>query len=279
MPYPVVLSHVQAKPLLDARQNDQPTATTSTDLGLTTVEVQIEAGGVILPDGEQLAWSQIEEIAGSETGSFMLQEGSPEKIQTFSDVTNRPCSLYPTVGAPTLLLAGFPMHRVKDTDPYRDTQSKIKAVAPVVGRVLDTTTGLGYTAIQASDTADEVIELDPAVLEIARLNPWSRALFNRPNITQMVGDSFEVIETFEDHTFTRIIHDPPTFSLAGELYSEAFYGQLFRVLKRGGRMFHYIGDLDSQHGRRVSKGAIQRLKVVGFRVRPYPRAFGVVAYK
>jgi hypothetical protein len=83
-----------------------------------------------------------------------------------------------------------------------------------------------------------------------------------------------------DRAFSRIIHDPPTVSLAGELYSGAFYRQLFRVLSQGGRLFHYMGDLDSNLGGRVAKGAIRRLRDAGFaRVRPYPRAFGVVAYK
>jgi predicted methyltransferase len=158
----------------------------------------------------------------------------------------------------------------------------MKAVAPLVGRVLDTTTGLGYTAIEASKTASEVItvELDPAVLEIARLNPWSRALFDSPNITQLVGDSAEVVHEFHDGYFTRVIHDPPTFSLAGELYSQAFYRQLYRVLKRGGRLFHYIGDLDSKLGSRVMKGAVRRLQDAGFQtVRRVPAAFGLAAYK
>jgi predicted methyltransferase len=174
------------------------------------------------------------------------------------------------------------MHRIKGTDPYKDTLSKIKAVSPIIGRVLDTTTGLGYTAIEASKTADEVItvELDPAVLEIARRNPWSRALFGNPKITQKIGDSFDVIEEFEGGFFTRIIHDPPTFSLAGDLYSEEFYRQLFRVLRRSGRLFHYIGDLDSQHGSRVVKGALRRLEAAGFKnARRYPQAFGLIAYK
>ena len=87
------------------------------------------------------------------------------------------------------------------------------------------------------------------------------------------------IEAFEDRAFDRIIHDPPTFSLAGELYSAQFYGQLRRVLKRKGRLFHYIGDLESRSGRNVVKGAVGRLKEAGFaRVVRRPAAYGVVAY-
>ena len=85
----------------------------------------------------------------------------------------RAYSLMPTEGAPTLLVWGIPMHRIKGTNPQRDTLTKIQAIAPVAGRVLDTCTGLGYTAIEAARTAEQVvtIELDPTVLEVARLQP------------------------------------------------------------------------------------------------------------
>lgn len=278
----LVLSHVQAAQLLNAHQGGQSTLSISPDLGLTQIEVTLQPEQVVFPDGRQLSWPGIEEIAANKNACFVVRENGLERVQRFSSETNRYCSLMPTDLAPTLLIAGFPMHRIKDTDPYHDTLSKIKAIKPIVGQVLDTTTGLGYTAIEASRTAEHVItiELDPAVLEIARLNPWSQQLFDNSKITQLVGDSYEVIEKLSDRAFSRIIHDPPTFSLAGELYSGAFYQQLFRVLTRGGQLFHYIGDLNSSLGQRVAKGTVQRLRDSGFeKVRPYPPAFGLIAYK
>jgi predicted methyltransferase len=277
-----VLSHIQAARLLDARGAGQPTAAVSLDLGLTETEAVLEPDGVTLPGGGHLSWPDVEEIAAHENACFALREDGLQRIQSFSAVTNRFCSLMPTGSAPTLLVAGFPMHRIKDTDPHHDTLSKIRALEPISGHVLDTTTGLGYTAIEASRKADHVttIELDPAVLEVARLNPWSQRLFDNPKITQLVGNAAELIQTMEDEAFSRIIHDPPTLSLAGELYSGAFYRQLVRVLARGGRLFHYLGDPHSTLGKRVAKGAVRRLREAGFaRVRPCPEAFGVVAYR
>ena len=68
--------------------------------------------------------------------------------------------------------------------------------------------------------------------------------------------------------------------VSGHLYSRDFYSEMHRVLKPGGKVFHYIGDPDSKSGRRVTAGSIQRLKQVGFKqVNRAPRAFGVVAYK
>jgi hypothetical protein len=150
--------------------------------------------------------------------------------------------------------------------------------------VLDTCTGLGYTAIEASKHPNvahvTTIELDPAALQICRDNPWSQALFDNPKITQVVGDSFDEIVSFPDSAFSRIIHDPPYFSLAGDLYSLEFYQQACRVLTRNGRLFHYIGDPESKSGRSATAGVIRRLEQAGFRrVDRAPRAFGVVASK
>jgi predicted methyltransferase len=211
----------------------------------------------------------------------VIADGAARKIQFFSEATNQLYSLMPTGGAPTMLISGIPMHRFKGTEPHADTLEKVKAIAPVVGRVLDTATGLGYTAIEAAKTAEHVttIELEPMALEVARHNPWSRALFDHPRITQIIGDSFEQVREFPHHTFARIMHDPPMFTLAGDLYSGEFYAELYRVLESGGRLFHYIGDLESKSGRVVARGAMRRLHAAGFRVTPRPAAFGLVAFK
>jgi len=278
----IVLSHFQVAPLLKAKGSNQSLATISPDLGLTQVEVKIEAGAAVFPGGERLSWEAADKIVDSLNNCFALEGINIRTIQAFSEHTSRAHSLMPTEGAPTLLIAGFPMHRLKGTEPHRDTLSKIKAITPIVGQVLDTTTGLGYTAIEASITADQVttIELDPTALEIARQNPWSRSLFKNPKITQVVGDSFDEIANFPNAHFSRILHDPPTFALAGDLYSGEFYRQLHRVLKRNGRLFHYTGDLESKSGGNVARGVVRRLGEAGFtRIERRQEAFGVVAYK
>lgn len=278
----IVLSYVQVEPLLDARRKGQVSSDISPDLGLTTVTVMLTNEGIVFPGGERLDWQSVEKISKSEVNCFLLENNTARPIKVFSEYTNRMCSLLPTRGAPSMLIAGFVMHRIKDIDPMQDTRGKIAAIAPVTGRVLDTATGLGYTAIEAAKTADEVvtIELDPGAQEIARLNPWSRALFDNSKIHQLMGDAFEVAQTFDDENFARIIHDPPTFSLAGDLYSGAFYRQLHRILKRGGRLFHYIGDPRSKASGGITKGALRRLQEAGFtRVVRKAEAYGVVAYK
>ena len=279
----IVLSAYTLRPALEARRTELPSLAISPDLGLTRCEVRLDPAGVHFPDGETLAWEGVENICAAPWGGcFLVEDGTAEKIQAFSADTDRVYSLYPTQGAPTMLLSGLPMHRIKGVDPHQDTLNKIKTIRPLVGRVLDTATGLGYTAIEAARTAEQVttIELDPAVLTIARRNPWSQGLFDNPRITQVIGDSFEQVEQFSDNTFSRIIHDPPMFSLAGDLYSGEFYRQLWRILKNTGRLFHYIGDLESSSGQRVTRGVVRRLQEAGFKNITHRKdAFGLVAYK
>jgi hypothetical protein len=181
-----------------------------------------------------------------------------------------------------MLVSGIPMHRIRETDPITDSRTKIQSISPVVGRVLDTATGLGYTAIEAAREADAVItvELDPSALNIARFNPWSRELFCNPKITQLVGDIVGIAETLEGGSFDRVIHDPPTIQLAGNLYSLKFYRQLCRLLRPKGLLFHYVGDPNSALGAKTTRGVVQRLKTAGFScIRLAPEAFGVVAVR
>ncbi|MDT8305093.1 MAG: spermine synthase [Anaerolineae bacterium] len=281
MSHLIVLSHVQAQPLLAAHTRALTATTVSLDLNRTETEVALTPAGAVLPGVQTLPWEIVEIIAEDHAVCYQIEGGEAYKIQFFSEELNRVYTLYPTLAAPTMLISGLPMHRIKGTDPYRDTKEKIKAARPA-GRVLDTAMGLGYTAIQAAEVADSVltIELDPVVEEVCRLNPWSQALFGNPKIERRLGDAFDVVETVADGEFNRVIHDPPMFSLAGHLYSQAFYEELHRVLSDRGRLFHYIGDLKSKSGAGVARGVRQRLVAAGFqRVVDRPRAFGVVAYK
>lgn len=264
-----------------ARQRGMERAVTSLDLGLTSVEVEIKPEGVNLAEGVVLSWLQLDEIADAEVSCFQVIGRAIKKVHGYSEALRRHYSLMPTEAAPTMLVSGLPMHRIKDTNPVKDTLAKIKAAEPH-GRVLDTATGLGYTAIEAAKTAERVVtvEIDPVAQEMCRANPWSQGLFENPKIQQVIGDSFDVIQDFEDASFTRVIHDPPMFSLAGDLYSSDFYEELYRILTPNGRVFHYIGDPNSKSGSRVTRGVAERLRAAGFqRVWNAREAFGLVAQK
>ena len=117
-------------------------------------------------------------------------------------------------------------------------------------------------------------------IEIAKRNPWSRELFDNPKVEISIGDIDEKVDEFPAGEFSAIVHDPPTFQFAGELYSLEFYKKLYRVLSRRGTLFHYIADPDSKLGERMTKGVMKRLHEAGFaKVERRPKAFGVAARK
>jgi hypothetical protein len=283
LPLPsAVLSRFQARELLDARKAGKKTIESSLDLGISRREVRLDQAGIGTDEGPLLDWTQLQAIADSEHGCFRVQDGIGEEIRAFSATSGRVLRLFPTAEAPGLQISGFTMHRCKGITPNRAAREMVRSAAPVRGRVLDTATGLGYTAIAAAKSAETVVtvELDPGSLEMARANPWSRALFQNPAIRILQGDSSREITGFPDGHFSVIIHDPPSLSLAGDLYGAAFYRQAWRVLSAKGRMFHYLGDPGSALGARVGRGVVQRLKAAGFsRVIPKPSAYGVLACK
>ena len=287
----ITLSHIQAIPLLAAHKAGATAVAISLDLNRTLTPCDLSAAGLHLPTGGVLDWPLVEEVAESENACFHITtdpedgaDGRPtlRKINFFSEELQRAYTLYPTHRAPTMLVSGITMHRIVDCDPHEDTLNKIKAVGKVTGDVLDTTMGLGYTAIMAAQTAASVhtIELDPTVEEVCRLNPWSQELFTNPRITRRIGHAWDVVEELPAAHFSVVLHDPPMFNMAGELYAQDFYAELYRVLKGNGRLFHYIGNPASKSGATTTRGAIRRLQAAGFRrVEPRPAAFGILAVK
>jgi predicted methyltransferase len=270
-----VLSHYQTADLLKAKQEGRDFFPVSFDLGITSTALHISQRHIALPNGIVLSWETIETINENKDNCFYIKKDGIEKIRGYSETTGRSYSLFPTSDAPSLLIAGFLMHRIKGITPWQSALSMVQTIAPFHGQVLDTSTGLGYTAICAAKTASKVItvEIDPVAQEMARLNC-------NPKLSIVMGDSFQKIASFDSSIFSAILHDPPSMSIAGDLYSGEFYRQAYRVLTARGRMFHYIGDPISSLGGRVTKGVVRRLKESGFtKVVQMPAQFGVVAYK
>ena len=149
--------------------------------------------------------------------------------------------------------------------------------------VFDTCLGLGYTALEASKFAQHIVtcEISQAVLSLAKWNPWSNGLFENEKIDIFEADSSEKINEFETGSFSVIIHDPPRLTTAESLYSLIFYKELYRVLKKGGRLFHYVGSLGSKNkGRSIEKEVAKRLESAGFKQIKYNRKLqGLFAQK
>ncbi len=171
-------------------------------------------------------------------------------------------------GIPILEIDGIRMHLVRDfSTPLEYSEEVVKKLK--IRRedvVLDSCGGLGYTAIASSKHANKIIscEIKKEILELAGYSPFSEEYFKSKNIEIRNVDVFLEIRKFEDGKFDKIIHDPPRFSHAPELYSSEFYSELFRVLRKGGILFHYVGSLGKGRGRKIEKEVEHRLEAIGF---------------
>lgn len=175
-------------------------------------------------------------------------------------------------GAPTFEIDGIKMLPTAKESPVADARRKVALVEPRGKVVLDTCGGLGYFAaccLEAGVVRILSFEKNADVLWLRTLNPWSPdpdapASGGRLQLTH--ADVVQAIAQVTDASVDALLHDPPRFGIAGELYSQAFYAQLARVLRKGGRLFHYTGSPNKlTSGRDVPREVARRLEQAGFK--------------
>jgi uncharacterized protein len=169
-------------------------------------------------------------------------------------------------GPPTFEIDGIKMLPTAQVSPYADAERKVGLIEPRGKAILDTCGGLGYFAAWCLlGEAGRVLsyEKNPDVIWLRRLNPWSPEAGSGLTLTQ--GDIAESIAALPSGRFDAVLHDPPRFGIAGELYSQVFYDHLARVIKRKGRLFHYTGAPNKlTSGRDVPNEVAKRLRRAGF---------------
>ena len=203
---------------------------------------------------------------------FKWQDNSWQKWQFFDSKTGK---FYKPVFVqqgkpPTLEISGVKMHVTQNENPETDTKNKMKALGTVRGKILDTCLGLGYTSIYGSKLSEvETViscEKDQNILQICRENPWSAELFDNPKIQLIIISADEFVQFIPDKYFDTVLHDPPRFALAPELYSSTFYQQVYRILKTGSTFYHYTGN-PNRAKRKIplAQKTIELLTEIGFR--------------
>ena len=235
------------------------TAECSLDLGRSITTVGLDAGGWTW-QGLRFPWLDV----CKDRTVYYWTDGSFEPVARF---TGSLIKLVPTPwGPPTFEIDGIKMLPTAQVSPYADAERKVGLIRPRDKRILDTCGGLGYFAawcLRGQAARVVSFELNPDVIWLRTLNPWSPGADARLSLTQ--GDVAAAIEQLATGSFDAILHDPPRFGIAGDLYSQRFYDQMARVLTRKGRLFHYTGSPNKlSSGRDLPAEVAQRLRRAGF---------------
>lgn len=265
---------------LEAITKGLPSVRLSVDLNLSERDFSLNNQSLVLDKDNRLSITELKRIIKKTQRIYLCRDG---EITPLEDRSAGYYKLVPTAGAPLLEISGVKMHISKGTDPFVSASEMAQQAVHKGDRVLDCCSGLGYSAIAAYRLgASEVVstELSREVMGLREQNPWSNDL-KQTEIVQLQGSIFALITTLPTASFDSVIHDPPRFSLAGELYSEAFYSEIFRVLRRGGRLFHYTGNPHViKKGSSFVDGVIRRLSTAGFKkVNKVESLMGVSAQK
>jgi uncharacterized protein len=260
-PGPLLTAAVHER-LLDARRRNEQTVACSLDLERSQTVVSVAA--------EHWQWQGRSYPYLERCKDRTIYHWTGEAFDPVARFGTSLLKLVPTEwGPPTFEIDGVKMLPTRHVSPYEDARRKVELIGPQGKQVLDTCAGLGYFAAWclAGGTAGvRSFELEPDVLWLRSLNPWSPHADARLELT--LGDVSQTIMALPDRAFGAILHDPPRFGLAGELYSQVFYDQMARVLQPGGRIFHYTGEPNRlTSGRDVPQEVAQRLRHAGFKTR------------
>ena len=252
----------------------------SVDLNLSRAAFDLQDGALVLDDSNRLGRDELQWIAGKKNRVFLLKGGELVVLESRDAGYYK---LVPTAQAPLLEISGVKMHISKGINPFESAAQMAAQVVKKGDRVLDTCSGLGYAALAALRLGARqvvTVERNETVMALRRQNPWSQGL-SEPGILPVQADVGTYIRELAAASFDSVIHDPPRFSLAGELYGVDFYREIHRVLKRRGGLFHYTGNPQLvRRGSTFVDQAVQRLKKAGFtRVEKVSALMGVRAWK
>jgi hypothetical protein len=269
-----------ANQVLGALSRGEDSIEISVDLNLSSSSFALCGEELILDADNRLGIEDLQQIAGKANRIFYLERGHLEVLEIRGESYYK---LVPTDQAPLLEISGVKMHISKGINPFESAGQMAAQVVRKGARVLDTCSGLGYAASAALNLgAREVVSVEKSatVMALRKKNPWSQRIYDA-SIQLVHADINAYIRELATESFDSVIHDPPRFSLAGELYGELFYRELYRVLKRRGALFHYTGNPQLlKRGSSFMDNAARRLKEAGFsKVIKVTELMGVTAYK
>ena len=242
-----------------AARTGRPKIECTLDLGRSTTTVEVSAAGWIW-QGQR--YPHLESC--KDRTIYYWVDGAFQPVARYATSLVK---LVPTAsGPPTFEIDGIKMLPTARVSPYLDAERKVDLIQPNGKVILDTCGGLGYFAgwcLQRHAKQVLSYEKNPDVIWLRSLNPWSPEIGS--GLTLIQADIIEVIGLLPDTSVDAVLHDPPRFGIAGELYSQLFYDHLSRVLKPNGKLFHYTGTPNKlTSGRDVPGEVAKRLRRAGF---------------
>lgn len=239
--------------------------------------IYLEKDGIYFPQVNlKISYDLIKKYSKKEELLYLI---TPEELKPLVFFENKSYRILSTI-PPSLEIDGIRMHT---TNVDKEIDQKIELLKIKRGyKVLDTCCGFGYTAIAAAKKGAKVItiEIDPFIIKLAKLNPYSKELFTNKNITLIIGDTSKILKDIEDF-FDVIIHDPPRLSpKTGNLYSNELYITFYKLLKPKGMLFHYVGNVGKKYRNKDLLHTIsKRLTDIGFKVKKDNNLQSILAYK
>lgn len=266
----IVLSGYSINALLKSKEG---AIKISLDLGISYSEVTKSEKSIVFPDGQSIDLSIFKKISKkrSEHDCFILEDNTLFFIYSFENSSvyklYEPHMDWP----PTLFINGSMMHTVSVSKPTEEGKLKVDSLGIKNGDIiLDTCFGLGYSSIELLKRGASYVysyEISESVIEIAKVNPWSSVAFQDKRLILKHDNVTKAIQEFNENYFDNILHDPPNIKMAGGLYSLRFYKEIYRVLKFGGKLYHFIGGgrIPREYKVNYTKGVINRLSEAGFK--------------
>ena len=223
------------------------------DLGISKTKIKLDKTGFFIND--QLV--KIKKVKEDDKSCYLITENGLEKVQFISKETGKFYKLVPTQFRPILKISGTSMHKKQFLNRLQKDR--------LHGFILDSGTGLGYSSIILSKTADKVItvEIDENVIEMAKLNPYSKDLFSNKKIKRIIGNICEEIKKFKNNEFNFVVLDGGSVKGSEEFFSLENYKEVFRVLKSNGKLYHYVPKHQIKRGRDFATEIVSRLKKLG----------------
>ena len=260
-----LLTRSIANALLAARDAGASTWSGSVDLGRSTISITLEH--------DAWQWRDRPYPYPPKLKDRTIYHWDGEEFAPVSRFAESLIKLVPTEwGAPTFEIDGIKMLPTSKESPFEDARRKVALIEPRGKMVLDTCGGLGYFAaccLESGVAHIHSLEKNADVLWLRTLNPWSPdpdCVASGGRLQLNHADVSQAITQIADASVDALLHDPPRFGIAGELYSQVFYDHLARVLRRGGRLFHYTGSPNKlTSGRDVPNEVAKRLEKAGFK--------------